>query len=266
MKDYYAILGLERTASDGEIKRAYRRLAVAYHPDKNPNPEAENLFKEINEAYDVIGDPTKKRGYDYLMQYATGEVLDVPARPHRDPAYHRERRTAPPREGERERIHAFMRANLPVANLLSIIAAAAALVFMLDFILPRKTIQEKITETTVSRIAVGRSHKTYWTITTGDGRRFEFDIYLRDYFQQGGDIKMSLSRLLNVPVTVEGAGKRETVRKSIYANFSFAPIALAVSAVIALIYRKDVERGFNYGIVAFLSLLLAVAIFLILHQ
>jgi len=64
-KDYYDILGINRGASESEIKKAFRKLAVKYHPDKNPDdPEAENKFKEINEAYDVLGDKEKKPLYD----------------------------------------------------------------------------------------------------------------------------------------------------------------------------------------------------------
>ncbi|WP_243375013.1 DnaJ C-terminal domain-containing protein [Geotalea sp. SG265] len=63
--DYYQVLGLKKGASADEIKKAYRKLAVKYHPDKNPgNKEAEEKFKEINEAYAVLSDPQKKSQYD----------------------------------------------------------------------------------------------------------------------------------------------------------------------------------------------------------
>jgi curved DNA-binding protein len=66
-KDYYQILGVERTASADEIKRQYRKLALKYHPDKNPDdPSAESRFKEINEAYEVLGDAEKRAKYDQL--------------------------------------------------------------------------------------------------------------------------------------------------------------------------------------------------------
>ncbi|OAG28309.1 DnaJ C-terminal domain-containing protein [Thermodesulfatator autotrophicus] len=64
-KDYYKILGVSRNATQEEIKKAYRRLALKYHPDRNRgNKEAEERFKEINEAYAVLSDPEKRRQYD----------------------------------------------------------------------------------------------------------------------------------------------------------------------------------------------------------
>ena len=66
-KDYYQILGVDRDADEKAIKRAYRRLAVQFHPDKNPGDKrAEDRFKEINEAYEVLGDPAKRAKYDRL--------------------------------------------------------------------------------------------------------------------------------------------------------------------------------------------------------
>lgn len=66
--DYYAVLGVHRNATDAELKRAYRRLALEFHPDKNPDKAAEEKFKEINEAYAVLSDPQKRAYYD---QYGT---------------------------------------------------------------------------------------------------------------------------------------------------------------------------------------------------
>ncbi|MBD2518490.1 DnaJ domain-containing protein [Nostoc sp. FACHB-973] len=69
-KDYYAILGVNKTASQEEIKQAFRKLARKYHPDVNPgNKQAEARFKEINEAYEVVSDPDKRKKYDQFGQY-----------------------------------------------------------------------------------------------------------------------------------------------------------------------------------------------------
>ncbi|AKA70659.1 molecular chaperone DnaJ [Clostridium scatologenes] len=68
-KDYYEVLGLEKGASEDEIKKAFRKSALKYHPDRNPgDKEAEEKFKELNEAYQVLSDPQKKAQYD---QYGT---------------------------------------------------------------------------------------------------------------------------------------------------------------------------------------------------
>jgi curved DNA-binding protein len=65
-KDYYQIMGLERGASQDEIKRSYRKLARKYHPDVSKEPDAEERFKEIGEAYEVLKDPEKRAAYDQL--------------------------------------------------------------------------------------------------------------------------------------------------------------------------------------------------------
>jgi len=76
-KDYYEILGVPRGASDEDIKKAYRKLAMQFHPDKNPGKEkwANEKFKEINEAFAVLGNPDKRKQYD---QFGTpGDVGDI---------------------------------------------------------------------------------------------------------------------------------------------------------------------------------------------
>ena len=63
-RDYYEVLGVTRTATEDEVKKAFRRLAKQYHPDTNKEPEAESLFIEINEAYEVLSDSQKRSAYD----------------------------------------------------------------------------------------------------------------------------------------------------------------------------------------------------------
>jgi len=84
-KDYYAVLGVPRTAPTGEIKKAYRKLARQFHPDRNPgDAEAERRFKEANEANEVLADPAKRKQYDELGAHWQ-EYAQAGGRPGADP-------------------------------------------------------------------------------------------------------------------------------------------------------------------------------------
>jgi curved DNA-binding protein len=77
-KDYYAILGVDRGAGAEEIKKAYRRLARKYHPDVSKEPNAEEKFKEMAEAYETLKDPEKRAAYDELGSYTPGQDFRPP--------------------------------------------------------------------------------------------------------------------------------------------------------------------------------------------
>src|SRR5438128_5063225 len=78
-KNYYEILDISKNASESEIKKAYRQLALQWHPDKNPNnlEEAEKMFKEISEAYEVLSNPEERQRYDNFGSENFSPKFDV---------------------------------------------------------------------------------------------------------------------------------------------------------------------------------------------
>jgi DnaJ-class molecular chaperone len=96
-KDFYQVLGVPDTASQDDIKKAYRRLAKQYHPDANPNnTQAAERFKEISEAHSVLSDPDKRKQYDTMRKYGAFAGAGVRRRGwrllHREPRLRRSRR------------------------------------------------------------------------------------------------------------------------------------------------------------------------------
>ena len=81
-RDYYELLGIVRSAGEDEVKKAYRKLALQYHPDRNPgDKQAEERFKEVSEAYQVLSDPQKRAQYDKFGHAAFGDNGPVSAIP-----------------------------------------------------------------------------------------------------------------------------------------------------------------------------------------
>ncbi len=79
-KDFYQVLGVPDSASQGDIKKAYRRLAKQYHPDANPNnPKAAERFKEISEAHSTLSDPEKRKQYDQMRRFGAFDGMSAPA-------------------------------------------------------------------------------------------------------------------------------------------------------------------------------------------
>jgi len=260
--DYYQKLGVAYTASHEEIKRAYRRLAVQYHPDKNKDPQAESLFKEINEAYDVLGDPAKKTFYDLKFSSPFTTTAE-PERPrHKDPAY-RTNRPRTKRKSDRDRLGDLMVEYLPWVIKLSYLCLVVAGLLLLDYVIPSQVHDEKIINYKIRRVPGFRYTVPYAVITTTGDHVIDVNPEFSDHFLKGKEVVVYSSMLLNIPVKIASAGFAVKLRKSIYGNFVFAPFGLFFFAALSIFFRKNVRHGFNFGITTILFLILTCAFLII---
>jgi len=75
MPNYYDVLGVSKDADEGELKKAFRKLSLQFHPDRNPEEDATTKFQEINEAFEVLGDPAKRQQHDMELQFGSGNPM-----------------------------------------------------------------------------------------------------------------------------------------------------------------------------------------------
>lgn len=253
MKDFYAILGVSSSASESEIKKAFRKLAVQYHPDKNPSPDSKHLFQEINEAYDVLGDRQKRALYDLRLANPFAEILNQQEPPkHRDPAY---RRKDPVPKGKKEppATYVLMRDNLKYLLWVSRIGLLASALFFIDYVLPYRHAEEKIKE--MYNVTV-RNRVSYSIIVTESGRKIK--LYEKaSIFADESTIKSVFTMLYGTTISVSNT--LETYRVELaymYGPLIFFPIFLFVNSFMAILLRKRVELSFNLNIVGIVLLII----------
>lgn len=256
--DYYEILGVSSTAHTAEIKRAYRRLAVMYHPDKNPSPEAEEIFKLINEAYDVLSDPDKRRVYDSRFETVFEPPVENAQPRHRDPRY-RGAGTARTAGGSgRQSIREQMAGYLKYTSAISIFCFSISAVLLIDFSLPTRAAKEKIVKTEIHELRRER----WLVLYTNGGHEISVPGDISRAFVIGEEVTVNNSFLLNVARSMENGPTTFRIGRSLYGNFIFAPTALLVLSGLGVALRKNVDYGFNLGVVSFIVLLIMCALLL----
>jgi len=259
MRDYYQIIGVRPDATDTEIKQSFRKLAVLYHPDKNASIEAEEKFKEVNEAYEVLSDPARRAQYDLLI---SGLNVTVRASD-RDPAYRRRKR---PFQSQREDVQStteLMAEYLPKFRWVCWVSLLVCLLVVVDFLLPFRKLEEDILE-------INRMYRT----GRGGGMIYDHDelitrngtsIKLYDdellYFKEVRHIDIEKSILFGKIVTVSTPDEKYKVRvASIYNHLFFIPMILFVTSLLGVSLRKSIEFPFNLSIVSFLLLIVVIFI------
>lgn len=258
MKDYYAILGVPSSASESEIKKAFRTLAVRYHPDKNRSAGANSAFQEISEAYDVLGDAGKRSAYDARLASPFAEILTEPARPrHRDPAYRSQRS----RRGQDEPPASFllMRDSLPYVIWVSRIGLFITTLFFIDYLLPYNQVEDFIY--TIDSFSASRG-ETYTVVGTRDGEHLRARNFDRDDFDQEGRLLLSVTPVYGSVIWLENTTR--TYRAWVaymYSTLVFFPVLLFVISVLAHVYRKRVEFCFNLNVTALILVIINLVLF-----
>jgi len=262
--DYYRILGVSPSSSAEDIKRAYRKLAITYHPDKNPDPNAETIFKEINEAYDVLSDPNKKSIYDLRQQNPFAETIQGENQTkHRDPRY----RPAGPkvyRKSERENLRELMAEYLPIANRITLFCFLLTVCLLIDYALPLRESKELIVRTSTRTVYSRTSSTTWWVIETSEGKRVDLPFGSSDIALPGKPVTIHSSYFLDFTRRVQVGEYVTTIGKSLYGNFIFAPAALLFFSSLGMIFRKNVEFAFNLGVTCFVIMLITGALVLLI--
>jgi curved DNA-binding protein CbpA len=264
MKNYYEILGLSVNATEAQVKYVFRRLAITYHPDKNPSPEAEAIFKEVNEAYEVLGDPVKRTQYDYLL--LTGNkptvVEDSQRVRHRDPAYRRRGPTYQRRSGPSPQL-IMMESFLKYVKILSWIGCMVCFVLLFDFFLLPNVMEEKV----VSPIRLDKRfafrYRSDLLLTSG-GHHFNIDVHELKYFPDDSKISILKSPLLSLLIKVENFDHSYQVNNlaTVYRNLMFGPILLLALSLAGLLLKAGTEMRFNLGIVLILMFMLNIGFFI----
>jgi curved DNA-binding protein CbpA len=256
MKDYYQILGVRRTAGLPEIRRAYRTLAQKLHPDVNSDPAAHELIKEVNEAYDVLGDGVKKVEYDFRLDnpYTTQQE---PV--HRDPAYKRKRTYHPPTpQGTSQ--HELMTKLMPYLVWIARIGCSICLFLLVDFSIPHRIIQD--TTLTYESRGYGRARSLYIITTAGRALKVSSEDAMFFLDQQSIEIEESVMLSELIEIRIPDKGVRITNLSTAYQNFKFVPALLLIFSALGAARKGSVEFRFNVGILNFFVLIFTIILLL----
>jgi curved DNA-binding protein CbpA len=264
LKNYYFILQISIHAREADIKRAYRRLALLYHPDRNSSIDAAEKFREINEAYEALTDPVKKFLYDQMLADDTTQVVveENSAPAHRDPRYRPRPNSAPlhHRPSARRQMLDLMDRHLSKAIFISKVTLVCCSVLFLDYVLPVSKNNERV----LGIYTIGGKYGSSFKIETSKGNSYRMSSNSLSSFTDAADIKICTTPILSVPKRIEtGNGYKHRLPISIYGNFIFFPIIWLITSLLGVFYKEIVELQFNFGVANFLLIFFNLIIFYI---
>lgn len=233
-----------------EIRRAYRMLVQKFHPDINPDPTAHELIREVNEAYDVLGDEAKKRDYDSRLRNASITVNAPQQTRHRDPRYRRSaayRHTATSGHYTQQEL---MKQYLPYMLWFCFAGILFVVVLFIDKVLPAKKRVDGITKIYVVYRGKHRAY-AYDIVETKGGMSIKLYDHNAGYFHDQSRIEINHTPILKIATTVSGAdGNNKIPVGVIYKTLVFLPILLLLTSVIGVLFRRRTEFSFSLSIIS----------------
>jgi len=263
MKNYYSILGVPSSAGADTIKRAYRKLAILYHPDKNPSPDVEQFFKEINEAYDVVGDPQKRSEYDDRLLNPVYQAPGTAQHPvHRDPRYRPTTNYKARGSSEQQRINELIVQYALYAKRISNIAFCIGMLLIIDFLLPRVKEWEGYKSHEYVRVGRHKSQGGSIRVFTLSGSSFKISSEDSRLVENADSLLLHRSVVAG-KITQAESNTNYTAQASlnIYGHFIFMPIVLLLVSSLGTFVKGKPEFVFNTGVMSGLLLLLTTMFF-----
>jgi hypothetical protein len=264
MKNYYTILGVRENATDQEIKKAFRGLAVQYHPDKNPDPKVEVLFKEITEAYNTLSDPEKKVFYDLRRQNPfmdTAPKTSTETSRHRDPPYkgvgHEHTPKAKVNLAKKLQV-----ASLPYLMIFCYAGIILPLMLFVDYNVPYTNVNDVIVH---ARVYAGEEvrhapNNFKFIFTTSSGDVIKISDLNKLSLEKGDNIQFSKTKIFKtVMVVSDGIYRLKT--GYVYKAVIFVPFILLCLSIVGVSRRKDVEMAFSLCLAS--AFLLVMSLFLL---
>lgn len=248
MKDYYSILRVSRSADSKTIRRSYRLLVQKYHPDINPDPQAAELIKEINEAYDVLSDPAKKSDYDYQLISPSQHIPVSQPTPHRDPRYRKAYRPVKKEDHQLELIKNYVHLAIKV----SWTGCFISFFLLIDICLPHRVVKD-----TVQGLYASSGRASSNLVVSESGRQIKIGLEDLRTMKRGEPIEITETILTSIVITIYIPEKEHyiTSMATLYRTYLFVPLLMLVSSGVGLLIRKRVELQFNAGIVSFILII-----------
>ena len=244
MKDYYKILGVSRQATTEEIKKSYRTLAFKFHPDRNSDPYAIGFIKELNEAYDVLGDEKKRSNYNFRLDHKTTYRKTAPS--------YSQRSRRPPQNRYRQRkkqVNFNFQLWAYRASFLSGFVLLYCFLLSLDFLLAEDYGKIHVRELDIENYISRRGRVTH-TIYHIESDKVNFTMSTERAINKNDTILVSITPIFGIATNCTVAINDTIYPASVYSVYSpiFFLVLVAIGFAAGARLTKSAEQSLLYSI------------------